>query len=146
MRVAEWTGEYAGRAMRSLDGRAFATAEAARKARRLMQRLHRFQELLDPVVDQARRRVLEGESVPASEKVFSVFEPHTDLIIKQGREVEFGHKVFLTGGASGLILDCEVADGNPADSTRALPLLKRQESLYGEAPEQHTGVVRVCVR
>lgn len=136
LRVAEWTGEYAGRAMRSLDGRAFATAEAARKGRRVMQRLHRFQELLDRVVDQARRRVLEGESVPASEKVLSVFEPHTDLIIKKGREVEFGHKVFLTGGASGLILDCEVADGNPADSTRAVPLLERQESLYGEAPEQ----------
>ncbi len=133
LRVTEWGVEYAGRAILFLEG---GWAEERTRARKLVAKLRRFRDLLERVIDQARRRVLEGESVPASEKVLSVFEPHTDLIIKKGREVEFGHKIFLTGGASGLVLDCKVADGNPADSTRAVPLLERQESLYGEAPEQ----------
>src|SRR5260221_1056890 len=49
------------------------------------------------VIDQARRRVLDGEQVPNAEKIYSIFEPHTDLI-KRGKvrtPVEFGHKVFL---------------------------------------------------
>jgi IS5 family transposase len=49
------------------------------------------------VIDQAQRRVLDGEQVPTSEKIYSIFEPHTDLI-KRGKvrtPVEFGHKVFL---------------------------------------------------
>jgi IS5 family transposase len=49
------------------------------------------------VIDQARRRVLQGEQVPNAEKIYSIFEPHTDLI-KRGKvrsPVEFGHKVFL---------------------------------------------------
>src|SRR5215475_13640814 len=53
--------------------------------------------LADRVLDQARRRVLEGEQVPNAEKVYSIFEPHTDLI-KRGKvrtPVEFGHKIFL---------------------------------------------------
>src|SRR5205823_10069394 len=41
-------------------------------------------QLGDRVVDQARRRVIEGEQVPSSEKVYSIFEPHTDLI-KRGK-------------------------------------------------------------
>ena len=56
------------------------------------------------VIDQARRRVLDGEQVPTSEKIYSIFEPHTDLI-KRGKvrmPVEFGDKVFLAGKCQGL--------------------------------------------
>ncbi len=68
-----------------------------------------YGELLGRVVDQAERRVLRGERVPAQEKVASLFEPHTDIIVKGGREVQYGHKVNLSTGASGLVLDA-VAD------------------------------------
>jgi IS5 family transposase len=57
--------------------------------------------LADRVIDQARRRVIEGEQVPSAEKLYSIFEPHTDLI-KRGKvctPVEFGHKVFLAESA-----------------------------------------------
>jgi hypothetical protein len=57
------------------------------------------------VIDQARRRVLNGEQVPTPEKIYSIFEPHTDLI-KRGEvrtPVEFDHKVFLAESAKGLI-------------------------------------------
>src|SRR5260370_34159703 len=49
------------------------------------------------VIDQARRRVLNGEQVPNAEKIYSIFEPHTDLI-KRGKvrtPIEFRHQVFL---------------------------------------------------
>jgi transposase, IS5 family len=91
---------------------------------------------LRAVIDQTERRVLRGESVPAEEKVVSFFEPHTDIIIKDRRETHYGHKVTLTGGASGLILDLVIEGGNPADSTRAVPMLERQAEIYGRVPRQ----------
>jgi hypothetical protein len=68
----------------------------------------------EQVVSQAERRVLRGKSVPASDKILSIFEPHTDIIIKDNREPIYGHKVCLTSGASGLITDVMVLEGNPA--------------------------------
>ena len=69
------------------------------------------------VIDQARRRVLDGEQVPTAEKIYSIFEPDTDLI-KRGKvktPVEFGHKVFLAESAKGLITQYEILKGNPPD-------------------------------
>jgi IS5 family transposase len=88
------------------------------------------------VVDQTRRRVLQGEHVPASEKLFSIFEKHTDILVKGSRNVTYGHKVFLTGGRSSLILDCLVAEGNPADSSYAGPMIDRLKDIYGRVPRQ----------
>jgi transposase, IS5 family len=75
------------------------------------------------VIDQTERRVLRGEAVPAGEKVVSLFETHTDIIVKDRRETHYGHKVTLAGGASGLILDVVIERGNPADSTRTEKIL-----------------------
>jgi transposase, IS5 family len=72
---------------------------------------------LDSWIDQARRRVLQGEQVPTAEKTYSFFETHTDLI-KRGKvqtPIEFGHKVFLAESAQGLITQYEVLEGNPGD-------------------------------
>jgi IS5 family transposase len=104
--------------------------------RRLAFELNRHRLLLERVVDQTERRVLRAESVPAGEKVVSIFETHTDVIVKDGRDTLYGHKVFLTGGASGLVLDCVIRDGNPADSTLSTPMLKRQKEIYGRPPRQ----------
>jgi len=91
----------------------------------------------DRVIDQARRRVLEGEQVPNAEKIYSIFEPHTDLI-KRGKvrtPVEFGHKVFLAESAQGLITQYEVLKGNPSDEVHVEPSLKRHKDAFGSAPE-----------
>lgn len=103
---------------------------------KLHRQLAHYLPLIEQVIQQTTRRVLHGESVPATEKVVSLFEPHTDVIVKDRRETYYGHKIFLTGGASGLILDCAIVKGNQADSTWAVPMLKRQLSLYGHAPRQ----------
>ena len=96
--------------------------------------LRHYVGLAERVVDQTERRVLRGEQVPAQEKVVSIFEPHTDIIIKKRRETEFGHKLCLTMGASSLVLDCVVEDGNPADSTLATQMVERQRDIYGKVP------------
>jgi IS5 family transposase len=102
----------------------------------LRHQLGHYVALTRRVIDQAQRRVLGGEQVPASEKIVSIFEPHTDIIIKDRRETLYGHKVCLTSGASGLVTDVIVEHGNPADSTLAVKMIKRQSELYGKAPRQ----------
>ena len=92
--------------------------------------------LTEKVISQTERRVLNGEKVPAKEKVFSIFEPHTDIIIKDQRETYYGHKITLTGGASGLLTDLVIEEGNPADSTLAVGMIERQENIYGRVPLQ----------
>jgi IS5 family transposase len=86
------------------------------------------------VIDQTEKRVLHGLSVPASEKIVSIFEPHTDIIVKDRRDTFYGHKVCLTGGRSNLITDCTIEDGNPADSQLVEKMLNRQNDIYGQYP------------
>ena len=89
------------------------------------------------VTDQSRRRVLNGEQVPTIEKLYSIFEPHTDLI-KRGKvqsPIEFGHKVFLAESARGLITQYEVLDGNPADEQHVVASLERHKQTFGDVPK-----------
>lgn len=96
----------------------------------------RFLPLTQRVMDQTKRRVLEGESVPAGEKIVSIFEEHADIIRKDRRETLYGHKICLTGGASSMILDCKVLEGNPADSTLATTMVERQVEIFSRPPRQ----------
>jgi IS5 family transposase len=102
----------------------------------LIAKLRRTLVLGRRVVDQTRRRVLEGEGVPSLEKLVSIFEPHTDIIVKDRRGVAYGHKICLTAGLSSLVFDCIVLEGNPADSTLATRMIERHREILGEAPEQ----------
>ena len=98
-----------------------------------------FCALGDRVIDQARRRVLEGETVPVEEKVYSIFEPHTDLI-KRGKTlkpVEFGHKVFLAESVRGLITEYRVLDGNPVDSDHVEASLEHHKELFQQVPDRY---------
>lgn len=97
-------------------------------------------ELGDRVIDQARRRVLQGEQVPAAEKIYSIFEEHTNLI-KRGKvqkPVEWGHKVFLAESAQGLITQYRVLDGNPADEHQVKPSIEEHQKTFGRAPEVYS--------
>jgi len=96
--------------------------------------MRQYIRLATKVVDQTYRRVVLGEKVPVADKIVSLFETHTDIIVKDRRETYFGHKVCLTGGASNLITDCLIVKGNPADSTLMQQMLDRHESLYGKYP------------
>ncbi len=101
----------------------------------LLVSLEHYLKLMAQVIDQTERRILRGETVPAAEKVFSIFEEHTD-IIKGQREAVYGHKIFLTCGPSSLILNCQVLPGNPADVGQLQPLLEAHRDDYGHYPHQ----------
>lgn len=89
---------------------------------------------MEKIYENSYRHEILGESVPNSEKIFSIYEGHTDIIVKGARDVAFGHKVNLTTGRSNLILDCEIADGNPKDSNLYEGVLERVRSDYGIRP------------
>jgi IS5 family transposase len=130
----------------------------------LRRQIVHFCQLGDRVIDQARRRVLFGEQLDADEKIYSIFEPHTDLI-KRGKvrtPVEFGHKVFLAESAEGLITQYQVLKGNPPDEVYVAPSLQRHRQAFGRAPQlyssdrgffseqnlascKHAGVKVVCI-
>jgi len=106
------------------------------KVQSLASELRRNAELTGRVISQTERRVLRCESVPATEKIVSIFEPHTDIIVKDRRDVFYGHKICLTAGASGIITDVVVEQGNPADSTLAVKMIERQCAIFGKPPRQ----------
>lgn len=113
------------------DGRSGARVAAA------IREITTYSELTERAVDQARRRVLQAEEVPTGEKLFSLFEPHTDLI-KRGKArkpVEFGHKVLLTESGHGLITDYRILDGNPVDDGHVESMLKQHFEMFGKAPD-----------
>ena len=92
--------------------------------------------LIARVISQTQRRVFDGETVPAGEKLVSLFEPHADIIVKGGRQVQYGHKLNLATGKSGLVLDVVIEAGNPADAERFLPMLDRHIARTGAPPRQ----------
>jgi transposase, IS5 family len=103
----------------------------------LRRQIEHYCGLGERVIDQARRRVLQGEQVPNAEKIYSIFEPHTDLI-KRGKvrtPLEFGHKVFLAESARGLITQYEVLNGNPCDEEHVEASLSRHKESFGSAPQ-----------
>lgn len=98
--------------------------------------VNHYKPLIKRIIEQTQRRILAGEKVPADEKLFSLFEAHTDIVIKGSRDIQYGHKLNLSTGKSGLILDVVIEQGNPADSERLMPMIKRHLKHYGEAPRQ----------
>jgi IS5 family transposase len=104
------------------------------KAMALQAAIDHYAKLTARVINQTQRRVIHGEKVPAKEKVVSIFEPHTDIIIKDRRDTYYGHKICLTGGASNLILDCVIVVGNPADTSLVTTMLDRQKEIYCRYP------------
>jgi len=98
--------------------------------------LEHYKPLILRVIDQTERRVFQGEKVPATQKIVSIFEEHTDIIIKGSRDIQYGHKLNLSTGRSGLILDVVIEEGNPADTERFVPMLDRHIEQYGKAPRQ----------
>ena len=97
-------------------------------------RLEELLPLMEQVYDFTYRKQIKGETVANDKKIFSIYELHTDIIVKGSREIQFGHKVNLATGKSNLILDCEVVKGNPSDSTLYKPTIERVINSYGIVP------------
>lgn len=136
MKVATKTARAAERAAGALDDFEGGDPVALARAIALAAELRHYVGLTRRVLDQTHRRIVQGESVPATEKVVSIFEPHADIIRKDNRNTFYGHKLYLSSGASGLITDCVVLDGNPCDSTLVVDAVERHREVFGELPRQ----------
>jgi IS5 family transposase len=132
--VTKKTVNYAETAVSFLETSSFELPSQMVSAKSTVEDLCQLIELTEKVISQTVRRIINEETVPASEKVVSIFEPHTDIIVKDRRETYYGHKVCLSGGASNLITDCLIVEGNPADTTLSTQMLDRHEKIYGRYP------------
>ncbi len=90
--------------------------------------------LMEQVWDITYRKEIDGEKVPNEDKLFSIYEQHTDIIVKGQREVLFGHKINLAAGKSNLVLDCQVVRGNPSDKSLYQPTIDNIVQNYGIIP------------
>jgi IS5 family transposase len=112
--------------------------QIGKTAQRLKCTLATFIPLAKKVVEQTKRRILKDESVPAQEKVLSIFEPHTDIICrgKESHPVEFGHKVWLNEVDGGIVTHYRILAGNPSDHAQWEPSLNAHVERFGKPPEQ----------
>jgi hypothetical protein len=86
------------------------------------------------VCDLAERRMIEGETIPNPEKVFSLFEPDTELI-NRGKvplPIEFGHRVLIMEDSAGFIVHAEVMDIGMTDDKILTDVMKRLQEQYND--------------
>jgi transposase, IS5 family len=89
--------------------------------------------LTEKVCDNARRRVLDGETLANEEKIFSVFEPHTELIKrgKQPNPIQFGHSALVIEDAAGFVVDYQVVGAGVLDQDLVVPVMKKLQERFG---------------
>jgi IS5 family transposase len=82
--------------------------------------------------------VLQGEPVPNEEKLFSLFEPHTELLKrgKAGKDVEFGHMVQIQQVREKFITDYDVYEARPSEPKLLKPTLESHAQLFGHLPQE----------
>lgn len=97
--------------------------------------IEHYRVLVLQVIEQTERRVIYGESVPSTEKIVSLFEPHTDVIVKGLRDIQFGHKVNLSSEQSGFITYLSIEEGNPSDKDLFVPVLDFHQSAFDLVPQ-----------
>ena len=126
------------------------TVEAARRtqkqlrkrseqpAKRLAETLATFIPRAEQVMNQTVRRILQGEQVPAQEKIVSLFEAHADIIRrgKESKPVEYGHKIWLNEVEGGLVSHYRILEGNPPDEQQWKPSLKAHQATFKHPPRQ----------
>jgi transposase, IS5 family len=111
---------------------------SGKTAQRLARTLTTFVPRVAQVIAQTQRRVLQGEAVPAADKLVSLFEAHTDIIRrnKAGHPTEYGHKVWLDQVEGGLVTRWKVLEGNAPDTDQWPPSLEAHQQLFEHPPEQ----------
>jgi len=109
-----------------------------RSAKRLAEILTTFIPRTRQVIQQTTRRVLQGEQVPAAEKIVSIFEEHTDIIRrgKEAKPVEYGHKIWINEVEGGIVNHYRILDGNPSDEKQWKPSLTAHIKTFQQPPFQ----------
>jgi transposase, IS5 family len=107
-----------------------------RVVRRLLAQFDQFLPLVQQGMDQARARVLDGQPVPSTAKVLSLFEPHTRVVVRRklGATVEFGRQVVLDEVEGGIVTRCHVLADEESECHQALPAVQHHRALFGQPP------------
>lgn len=92
---------------------------------------------VEQVIHQAEQRILHGVILPAHEKIYSLFEAHTELLIrgKAGKAVEFGHKVVIAQSGEKFITHYQVLPQRQEDPALLPATLEAHQTRFGCAPE-----------
>ncbi|MBI5966175.1 MAG: ISNCY family transposase, partial [Chloroflexi bacterium] len=132
MEVTEKTIDWAVQIQRQLQ------KQSERSAKRLVETINHFIPLARQVIQQTTRRILKGEQAPAKEKIVSIFEEHTDIIVrgKEAKPVEYGHKIWLNEVEGGLVSHYRILDGNPSEEKQWQPSLKAHLQTFQHPPVQ----------
>ncbi len=135
--LLRWADEIAGPLAHNLARRRYSPLVQATMESHLQELVH-FEALGQRVLNQARRRVLDGETVPNDEKIFSIFEPHTELLKrgKADKEIEFGHMIQIQQVEGKFITDYEVFETKPVEHELVMPALEQHKELFGAYPKQ----------
>jgi len=98
--------------------------------------LSHYLPLVEQIVEQADRRIIQGEKVPTDEKLYSLFEEHTELIVrgKAGKPIEFGHKILIAQTGEKYIHHYEVMEKLIDDKELLLPAIESHKEMFGEYP------------
>lgn len=157
MEAARQRGEPAERAMRGAYRRLVEITEAVQeqarhvgaalrehatdRARRVAETLDRVVPLVEQAIAQTTRRVFQGEAVPASEKIVSLFEPHTAIIRKgkPGRPTQFGRVLWLDEVEGGIVSRYAILDGNPPEADQLPPSLDHHRRVFERPPRVLAG-------
>jgi transposase, IS5 family len=110
-------------------------------AQQIAERLAAVRPQVEQVLQQAQRRVLQGEQVPAGEKLVSLIEPHTAIIRKgkPGKPVEFGRVIWLAEVEGGIVSEYDVLPGNADDAGQVCPSLDQHRRQFGKPPDLLAG-------
>ncbi len=151
-RLGRRKGEEARCAMRAAYARLIAVAQKTRAqaarvctmlrsrcdaaAQRLTAQFETLLPRLERVLSQTARRVLDGETVPAGEKIVSLFEPHSQIIVrhKAGKPVEFGRKLWLEEVDGGIVSGWRLLDQAGPDSAHLASSLAAHRARFGRPP------------
>jgi IS5 family transposase len=103
-----------------------------------LKELVHYHGLGERVLDQARRRIIDQKSVPNEEKIFSIFEPHTELLKrgKAGKPIEFGHMIQIQQVEGKFITDYRVFETKPVEYEFVEPAIESHKKLFGHYPDQ----------
>ena len=99
--------------------------------------LSHYLPLVEQIIDQAEKRIIQGEKVPPDEKLYSLFEEHTELIVrgKAGKPIEFGHKILIAQTGEKYIHHYKVMEKRIEDKELLLPAIEAHKEMFGDYPE-----------
>jgi transposase, IS5 family len=114
--------------------------ESGQVAQRLLTQAKEVLPLIQGVIAQTRKRVLEGKKVASEQKVLSLFEPHTRAIPrhKGGALVEFGRQVILDEVEGGIVTRYQILE-HPNEHGQAIEAVKHHQALFEHPPNLVTG-------